>query len=137
MKKILVIFFFATIFSLLIYYYNKPVNNNILIISEYNSINDKYKDYNVSIYLFDKITYKELVNEIKSNDSIIIKNRRIYLNQLINKSNYLVININNKNIKTNQEKYKKLLTNTIKRISNTKIIFINNEDNEFDIMYEN
>ena len=135
MKKILVIFFFSIIFSLLIYYYNKPVNNNILIISEYNSINDKYKDYNVSIYLFDKITYKELINEIKSNDSIIIKNKRIYLNQLINKSNFLVININNKNNKTNQEKYKKLLTNTIKRISNTKIIFINNETNEFDIIY--
>jgi hypothetical protein len=70
--KLLVIFFFVSIISILIFKYYEKEEENILYIGEkkyLNSINYNY--YN--LFLYDNITYKELINRIKDNDYIISK----------------------------------------------------------------
>ncbi len=137
MKKIiLVIFSFAILIVILIYKINDKEKEKVLIISE-NNILINSKD--IEFFLYDNITYKELIKSIKSNDSIIIKNKRKYLNQLIAKSNVIILNINNneydKRCKTNKinnyNEYIKedinMLLILIKRISNSKIYIISND----------
>ncbi len=141
MKKIiLVIFFFAIIMTIIIYNLFSNKKENILIISESNYINyiDDFNDYNIKIYKFDNITYKEMINVIKSNDYIKIKNKKIYLNQLIASSDYIIFNINNNEYERNCKKkyslyysnrlnnYKKELNKILNKMSNSKILYLNN-----------
>ena len=139
MKRILlVIFFIAIIFSIIIYN-NKPTREKILFIGEKEYLeNIRYKKYDK--FLYDNINYKELINSIKNNDYIIIKNRKIYLNQLISDADIVLIGVNNieynkkcNNKNFNREQYdkklnidKKYLINLIKKISYSKIIIIDN-----------
>lgn len=139
MKRILlVIFFIAIIFSIIIYN-NKPTREKILFIGEKEYLeNIRYNKYDK--FLYDNINYKELINSIKNNDYIIIKNRKIYLNQLISDSDIILIGVNNieynkkcNNKNFNKEQYdkklnidKKYLINLIKKISYSKIIIIDN-----------
>lgn len=139
MKRILlVIFFIAIIFSIIIYN-NKPTREKILFIGEKEYLeNIRYNKYEK--FLYDNINYKELINSIKNNDYIIIKNRKIYLNQLISDSDIILIGVNNieynkkcNNKNFNKEQYdkklnidKKYLINLIKKISYSKIIIIDN-----------
>lgn len=139
MKRILlVIFFIAIIFSIIIYN-NKPTREKILFIGEKEYLeNIRYNKYDK--FLYDNINYKELINSIKNNDYIIIKNRKIYLNQLISDADIILIGVNNieynkkcNNKKFNREQYdkklnidKKYLINLIKKISYSKIIIIDN-----------
>ena len=139
MKRILlVIFFIAIIFSIIIYN-NKPKREKVLFIGEKEYLeNIRYNKYDK--FLYDNINYKELINSIKNNDYIIIKNRKIYLNQLISDADIVVIGVNNieynkkcNNKNFNREQYdkklnidKKYLINLIKKISYSKIIIIDN-----------
>ena len=139
MKRILlVIFFIAIIFSIIIYN-NKPTREKILFIGEKEYLeNIRYNEYDK--FLYDNINYKELINSIKNNDYIIIKNRKIYLNQLISDADIVLIGVNNieynkkcNNKNFNREQYdkklnidKKYLINLIKKISYSKIIIIDN-----------
>ena len=139
MKRILlVIFFIAIIFSIIIYN-NKPTREKILFIGEKEYLeNIRYNIYDK--FLYDNINYKELINSIKNNDYIIIKNRKIYLNQLISDADIVLIGVNNieynkkcNNKNFNREQYdkklnidKKYLINLIKKISYSKIIIIDN-----------
>lgn len=139
MKRILlVIFFIAIIFSIIIYN-NKPTREKILFIGEKEYLeNIRYNKYDK--FLYDNINYKELINSIKNNDYIIIKNRKIYLNQLISDADIVLIGVNNieynkkcNNKNFNREQYdkklnidKKYLINLIKKISYSKIIIIDN-----------
>ena len=139
MKRILlVIFFIAIIFSIIIYN-NKPTREKILFIGEKEYLeNIRYNIYDK--FLYDNINYKELINSIKNNDYIIIKNRKIYLNQLISDADIILIGVNNieynkkcNNKNFNREQYdkklnidKKYLINLIKKISYSKIIIIDN-----------
>ena len=132
MKKILlVIFSFAIVICLIIYKSSINNKNSILLLGEYLQIDNN----NINTFLYNNITYKELINSIKSNDFIIIKNKKVYLNQLIYKSNMIIINANNKEYekrckKGNIYNYNYFtnnnlehLINIIKRISNSKILF--------------
>ena len=139
MKRILlVIFFIAIIFSIIIYN-NKPTREKILFIGEKEYLeNNRYNKSDK--FLYDNINYKELINSIKNNDYIIIKNRKIYLNQLISDADIVLIGVNNieynkkcNNKNFNREQYdkklnidKKYLINLIKKISYSKIIIIDN-----------
>lgn len=139
MKRILlVIFFIAIIFSIIIYN-NKPTREKILFIGEKEYLEIiRYNKYDK--FLYDNINYKELINSIKNNDYIIIKNRKIYLNQLISDADIVLIGVNNieynkkcNNKNFNREQYdkklnidKKYLINLIKKISYSKIIIIDN-----------
>ncbi len=137
--KLLVIFFFVSIISILIFKYYEKEEENILYIGEkyyLNSINYNY--YN--LFLYDNITYKELINRIKDNDYIISKNKRIYLNQLIMNSDVIIIGANNNeynkvcnsndinidyyNNKNNINKNE--LIKIISKISHAKVIILNN-----------
>ena len=154
MKKILlVIFFFAIILSIIIYKLNVKENNNLLVLGDNyllykkNSYIDKIDDkYKISAFTYDNITYKELINCIKSNDYIIVKNKKIYLNQLIASANIIIINANNKEYDNKCKKNKRIqeqyniqlekemnnLSNIIKKISSAKVIIIKNSCNEKD-----
>lgn len=140
MKKniLLVIFFFAIIFCILIYKISYKEKNNILFVGEYDDmlVNDKH----LETFLYDNITYKELINMIKRNDYYFIKNKRVYLNQLIGKSDKIIIKANdieykkkcknhqitNRYIKT-LEIEKNELKSLISRFSNAEIIYLKSE----------
>ncbi|MGM9878282.1 MAG: hypothetical protein ACI33S_06520 [Bacilli bacterium] len=144
-KKILVIFFIALILSIIIYNIFNNKRKNILLISDNNEINDiilnKYKEnYNVNLYTYNNITYKELIDNIKNNDSKIVKNEKIYLNQLISSADIIIINVNNNEYfnkckKSNNiiENYDRILSMNIndldyilKKISHAKIYIVGN-----------
>lgn len=141
--KILVIFILSILLTIIIYYLTIDKTKNILYIGETNNIIN-YKDYEINTFLYDNITYKELIKSIKNNDNIVIKNKKIYLNQLVNKADFIIISINNieYNKKCKKEdyiinKYNKLINNykielisVIKKISSGKVIIVeNNCDN--------
>ena len=100
MKKILAVFFLAVVLSFIIYKITYKENDYILIIGE----NDNYtqtiiKDLSnnkIQTFLYDNITYKELIKAIKNNDYVIIKDKKIYLNQLIASSKNIIIYAGNK-----------------------------------------
>ena len=129
-NKLLVIFLFAIISIYSIYNFSLKTNYT-LDLGNYdnytlrkNSIHNKYD--NVSYFLYEKITYKELIKSIQSNDYMIKKWRKIYLQQLINKSNFIVIDIGD-----NDEYYLKELKILINRISYSKLIIVGkNSQNE-------
>ena len=139
MKKILlVIFFFALISSIMIYK-NRPIKEKVLFIGEKEYLKDiNYDKYDV--FLYDNITFKQLINSIKNNDYIIIKNKKVYLNQLLANSNKILIGVNNIeynkkcnnkeiNIQTYNnriELYKKELLNILEKMSYSKIIIMDN-----------
>ena len=124
MKKniLLVIFFFALFFSIIIYNLAYKNNDYTLLLGVYNKrfINDK-NEYKT--FYYDNITYKELINSIKSNDYIIVKNKKIYLTQLIASSSKIIINTNDK--KCNRSSKNELI-NVIRRFSLSKIVFMEN-----------
>ena len=139
--KLLVIFFFAIIFVLIIYKVTYKNNNKVLVIGEDININININNYDITKFLYDNITYKELLRAIDSNESIIIKNKRVYLNELIANTDYIIINANEieylKRCKNKVNNYyeemliknKKIIINKIKKISNAKIIIIDNNCN--------
>ena len=98
-KKILVIFLFAIIILILIYKYSKK-DDYILVVGEEN-IDFDNNNYKINTFLYDNITYKELINSIRTNDYIIVKGRKIYLNELIYKSKYIIITANKKSCEKN------------------------------------
>ena len=129
-NKLLVIFLFAIISIYSIYNFSLKKNYTLYIgnydnyLIRKNSIYNKYD--NVSFFLYEKITYKELIKSIQSNDYMIKKWRKIYLQQLINKSNFIVIDIGD-----NDEYYLKELKILINRISYSKLIIVGkNSQNE-------
>ena len=86
MKKILlVIFSLSIIICFIIYSITKRNESNILIVGEINNIFNEIKTNkkNINMFLYNKIDYKELKSAIKNNDYIIIKKKKIYLNQLL------------------------------------------------------
>ena len=140
MKKILVIFFFAFFFSILIFKLCYKQNNQILLLGEnIFNLND-FDSKNTKTFFYDNITYKELINCIINNDFVIIKGKKIYLNQLISSSSKIIIkaSTNEYNNKCKKNKsvfsnYKDRLNNSINelknkinRISNADIIIVNN-----------
>ncbi len=150
-NKILVIFLFAIIFSIIIFSSTNNHTKRITFIGE-NSLIDsnllnKYINYNVKSFTYDNITYEELIKKIKNNDYYIEKNKKIYLNKLINNSDYVLIFANNieynkkcdKNkvyIKKYENKINKnleQLINLIKRISDNQIILIQNYCINYDV----
>ncbi len=139
-KKILVIFLIAIITSLLIYKYKKNDEiEKVLFIGEKYYLNE-IKETKFNKFLYDNITYKELIKRIKSNDYVVLKNKKIYLNQLIMNSDKILIGANNKeyNVVCNNtdvnKKYiynkinndKKELLKLLKRITSSKIVILNN-----------
>ena len=134
--KLIVIFFFAIISILIIYIFRCPKANNILILGE--NIDFYNDNYNIRKYLYDNITYKELINCIKTDEKIIIKNKEVSLNELIANTDYLIINANNveylKRCNNKVSEYyeniinndKKKLILLLKRITIAKIIIIDN-----------
>ena len=168
--KILVIFFLALIFSFIIYDVTLTNRKSILILGDNHLTNNEYKTYDKYLYddlkdnvvffneLFtlDKNNYKDILNDIKNNKYVVSKNKKIYLNQLISKSNINILNANNEEYfnKCNKsdsilkEYDKKIyddlnnLNNVINKISTAKIIIIGNycinkENNDLNQLYKN
>ena len=144
-RKILVIFLLLIPLSYLIYKITFNETKDILVFGDNYLLtkeNSSYLEnldrdkYNINTFTYDNITYKEMLKKIKSNDYIIIKNKEVYLNQLISKAEYIIINANNKEYfnkcKKNDNIIKNYndfinnditnLYNLINKISNAKII---------------
>ena len=138
MNKILVIFSFGIIMSFIIYKITYKENNNLLIITDdiknIEYINNRINGYNIMNYTYESINYKELEKCILNNDYIIIKDKKVYLNQLIAKSKIVIININKSNKCNNN--YKNKLLKTINRFSSSKIIIIDKVCDNKDIDYK-
>ncbi len=140
-KKLLVIFSFSIILCYLIFYFNNS-KGKTLIIGEYLSFNKKYDNF-----YYNNITYKELLNCIKRNDYKIIKNKKIYLNELIGSSKTIIINANkneykkrcrNKNKRNYSEFVNQDINNlimTINKMSSAKIIIIKDFCDENEVKY--
>ena len=129
-KKILVIFLLSISTCITIYRFMPNKKENILVIGE-EKIEIINNNYNIKYFLYDKITYKELINSIKNNDYITSKNKKIYLNKLIYSSDYIVISANKNTCKENKRANRlkidyliKLITE-INKISTSKIIIVN------------
>lgn len=168
--KILVIFFLALIFSFIIYDVTLTNRKSILMLGDNHLTNNEYKTYDKYLYddlkndvvffneLFtlDKNNYKDILNDIKNNKYVVSKNKKIYLNQLISKSNIIILNANNEEYfnKCNKsdsilkEYDKKIyddlnsLINVINKISTAKIIIIGNycinkDNNNLNKLYKN
>ncbi len=135
-KKILVIFLFAIIIILLIYKFSFKKVKKTLVIGEEKIL---IKSDNIDYFLYDNITYKELINSIKLNDYITIKNNKKYLNQLINSSSSIYITANKlmctkrHNLSNYEISNLQKLINIIKRISLADVIIINYCDNKINI----
>ena len=145
MKKILLVIFSCFIISYLIYYAKFSENSKILFIGEKNiSINNNKIKY----YLYDKITYKELLKCIRNNDYYVVKEQKIYLTPLISSSKTIIINANqdeynNRCKKKNINNYNYFvnkdlndLLRLINKISLANIIVIENTCNK-DIVHYN
>ncbi len=158
-NKILVIFLIALIFSILIYKITISSKINILILGDKYFLNSNFKTYDT--FLKDKYynvnnllteendTYKNIEDKIKSNYSIKIKNKKMYLSQEISKANYIIISANNKQYNEKCNKSKKITnyyinkTNTeinsliyiINKISSSKIIIMDNSCSNNDANY--
>ena len=124
-KKILVIFLLSISTCITIYRFMPNKKENILVIGE-EKIEIINNNYNIKYFLYDKITYKELINSIKNN-----KYKKIYLNKLIYSSDYIVISANKNTCKENKRANRlkidyliKLITE-INKISTSKIIIVN------------
>lgn len=168
--KILVIFFLALIFSFIIYDVTLTNRKSILILGDNHLINSDYKTYDKYLYddlkdnviffneLFtlDKNNYKDILNDIKNNKYVISKNKKVYLNQLLSKSNIIILNANNEEYfkKCNKsegilKEYDKKIYNdlnnlisVINKISTAKIIIIGNycinkENSNLNELYKN
>ena len=158
-NKILVIFLIALIFSILIHKITISSKINILILGDKYFLNSNFKTYDT--FLKDKYynvnnllteendTYKNIEDKIKSNYSIKIKNKKMYLSQEISKANYIIISANHKQYNEKCNKSKKITnyyinkTNTeinsliyiINKISSSKIIIMDNSCSNNDANY--
>lgn len=156
MKKnnILVIFFLSCFLSFIIYKYNVDHRISVLILGDNKLLNSKYKTYDTylkdylsfkmdfvdSSFVSENKTYKDLINNIKNNYYVMSKNKRIYLNQMISKSDYIILNANNNEYLDKCNKSTKIIENydnkieneifslieIINKISTAKIIVISN-----------
>ena len=148
-RKILVIFLLLVPLSYFIYKITFNETKDILFFGDnylltmenksYLENIDKSK-YNINTFTYDNITYKEMLKKIKTNDYIIIKNKKVYLNQLISKAEYIIINANNREYFNKCKKNDNILKNyndfinnditnlynLINKISTAKIIVIGN-----------
>lgn len=138
-NKILIIFIIAFLISILIYFRTKNNDKKILIIGDNEIINNKIPK-NIQKYQFNNITYKEIINKIKYNDKIIIKNKKYYINQLISKADLIILNANNNEYFNKCKKNNIILNNydhileynindlikIINKISKAKIIVVGN-----------
>ena len=72
------------------------VNNEILLFGEIDILNRDFNDSNriINTFFYDKVNVNRLVSSIKNNDYKVVKNKKIYLNQLIYSSNYIYIGVN-------------------------------------------
>ena len=158
-KKYLVIFFILCLLLYLIYNKTYDKKKSILflgdnyLLSNKNYINYFDKDkYNINTFLYDKINYKQLGLMLKYNDNILIKNKKVYMTQLISNSDIIIINANNheylnkcvknerifNNYSDLMYKNVNILVNKIKKISSAKIIILGNFcDNEYTFQYNN
>lgn len=122
MKKISVIFFLLCL--VLIFIYNKYnfKNLDILYLGDDEIYYKHIFDLKSNKYTYDNISYKDIVNEIKSNSFKIIKNKNVYLNQLISSSDVILLSANNFEYKNKCKK--------IDRIINEYDILISDELNK-------
>lgn len=152
-NKLLVIFFLSCIFSYIIYNYTMESRVNILLLGDNYLLNSKYKSYDK--YLLDKYynlndfnklftsentTYKDIIYNIKNNDYVYSKDKKVYMNPLIANADIIIVNANNEKyfekcnksksviLKYNEDVSNdiKELKNLIKKISPAKIIVISN-----------
>ena len=170
MKLKILVIFLALIFSFIIYDVTLTNRKSILMLGDNHLTNNEYKTYDKYLYddlkndvvffneLFtlDKNNYKDILNDIKNNKYVVSKNKKIYLNQLISKSNIIILNANNEEYfnKCNKsdsilkEYDKKIyddlnnLINVINKISTAKIIIIGNycinkDNNNLNKLYKN
>lgn len=141
--KLSVIFFILCFVLYFIYYKFDDSNINVLYIGDsitFYDLDDKLSEYNITSYLFDNITYDELNMYVKNNHFKVIKDKYVYLNQLIRKSDILILNANNfdyrlkcrRNDRIVEEYNLKVskdinnLIDSINSITNTKTIIIGN-----------
>ena len=134
-KKLLVIFLFAIIVTFFIYKISYKEINRVLFIGNQDIFFKKNKIFNyyykdIDLFLYDKITYKELIRAIKTNDYKIVDDKEVYLTQLMNKSSTIIILINEE--KDINNKYE--LIRIINRISSAKIIIYNDDYNTFSVI---
>lgn len=152
--KLLIIFLFSCLFSYIIYYVYNEKSTNILILGDtyllnkddYSSllsayIHDNKINGNVSkMFVSSDKNYRDIINDIKNEYSVIDKGIKVYLNQSISSSNYIILNANNTEYFNKYEKddyiindYNSIiyndieeLTGLISKISRAKIILIGN-----------
>lgn len=149
--KILVIFFMSIILSIAIYFININNNKKIVILGDdflisKNNSYDSYFKYNSNIsnvnklFVSDNKNYKEILSDIKNNNYIISKGNKIYLNQVISDSDYIILNANNSEYLNKCKKGINIISNynnvikedlynlieVINKISQGKIIIISN-----------
>lgn len=152
-NKLLVIFFLSCFFSYIIYNYTLEKRINILVLGDNYLLNNKYKTYDK--YLSDKYynlnslnklftdetsTYKDIINNIKSNYYVYSKNKKIYMNPLITSADIIIVNANNEKYFEKCGKGKNIIENynndlikdidelkkLINKISPAKVIVISN-----------
>lgn len=137
-NKLSVIFFLLCIIS---YYIYKKFNNSNLNYLYIGDSRTYYRNsFNYDKYLFSDINYKNIKSGTINNDFKIIKNKNIYLNQLISNSDVIILSANNFEYQNKCKKNKRIikeyddivyrdideLVTLINKISNAKVYVIGN-----------
>jgi hypothetical protein len=96
--KLSVIFFLLCLILFIIYNKFDERELNILYIGDsrtFEILNFELEGYKLNKYLFDNVTYKEIKNNINNNSYKIVKEKYVYLNREIGKSDVIIFNANN------------------------------------------
>lgn len=137
-NKLSVIFFLLCIISFLIYKKFNNLNINYLYIGD--SRTYYINSFKYEKYLYDSVNYKNIKNNIINNDFKVIKNKNVYLNQLISNSDVIILNANNFEFNNKCKKNKRIiseydeinynnleeLVDLINKISNAKLYVLGN-----------
>lgn len=127
-KYYLIIFFICCIFSYIVFNKFNNVDNELLLFGDIDILNRKFdgEKKEINTFFYDKVNVNELINSIKNNDYKIVKNKKIYLNQLIYSSNIVFIGVEN-------DKSNKIgvLVDEINNIHRCEVIVVSNKCDDF------
>lgn len=129
-NKLLVIFFLSCISSYIIYKETIDDRINVLIIGDNYLLNNGDKTYNMffsenyynineinTLFLFENVSYDQLISNIKDNYFIFEKGKKIFLNQKIKEADIIIVNANNSEYFKKCYKGNNILLNYDKKIS--------------------
>lgn len=146
MKKISVIFFLLCFISIFIFNRFKSENIDVLYVGdnkEYYQYISSINEFNLNKYTYNTSSYKKIIDDIKSNSLKIVKEKNVYLTQMLSESDVIILSSNNFEYKNKCKKIDRIISeydlilnedinsliSILNKISKAKIIVLGNSCN--------